>query len=232
MWASFTGWRMQERAPSGKSQTDDNAVRRARQHLAEFSERLAACPPPLRRVSCSFMGTHAGGRPAAARTAQVRAALDALRRVVQGLRMFSTRAEQATGLSGAQLFVLQQLAEAPARSLNELAVRTRTHQSSVSTVVTRLVERGLVSRKRSGEDARRVLLEVTPAGRALVTRAPETAQKRLITALEGLPAARRRSLMRDLETLVAALGMDHEPAALFFEPSEQSGGPHGQHRRR
>jgi len=132
--------------------------------------------------------------------------------------MFSTRAEQATGLSGAQLFVLQQLAEAPARSLNELAVRTRTHQSSVSTVVTRLVSRGLVSGRRAAADNRRLLLQLTPAGRALLAKAPETAQSRIIAALEKMPERRRLAQVAALESLVEALGVAGAAPTLLLEP--------------
>jgi DNA-binding MarR family transcriptional regulator len=169
------------------------------------------------------MGSHISLPGRTGRNAEVRAALDALRRLVQGIRTHAAQAERSTGLSGAQLFVLQQLAEAPAQSLNELAARTRTHQSSVSTVVTRLVERRLVSRRRAADDGRRLLLEVTPTGRAQLASAPESAQSRLIAALEALPTARRRSLVRDLGELVAALGMDREPPALFLEPPERPG---------
>ena len=56
--------------------------------------------------------------------------LDSLRRIVQALRGESSRrAEQDLGVSGAQLFVLDALALAPALSVNELAYRTRTHQN-------------------------------------------------------------------------------------------------------
>jgi DNA-binding MarR family transcriptional regulator len=169
------------------------------------------------------MGTHASsGRPSAAR-AEVRAGLDALRRIVQGVRLSSTHAERVTGLSGAQLFVLQQLAEAPAQSLNELAARTRTHQSSVSTVVTRLVEGRLVSRRRAAADGRRVSLQLSAAGRALLAGAPETAQSRLITALERMSPRRRAALVDGLATLVGALGMAAAPPAMFLEPTEESG---------
>jgi len=70
-------------------------------------------------------------------------ALDSLRRIVRVLREAARLAERRFGLSGAQLFVLHKLAGASPMSLNELARRTHTHQSSVSTVVTRLVEQRL-----------------------------------------------------------------------------------------
>jgi DNA-binding MarR family transcriptional regulator len=178
------------------------------------------------------MGTHtdsprrarADGKQAS-HAGDVRAALDALRRIVQGIRLSAAHAQRVTGLTGAQLFVLQQLAEGPAQSLNELALRTRTHQSSVSTVVTRLVGRGLVSRRRAPADGRRLVLDLTPSGRALLTDAPETAQSRLIARLERVPRTALRTLTGHLEQLVAALGMDAEPAPLFFESPEPPASP-------
>jgi DNA-binding MarR family transcriptional regulator len=178
------------------------------------------------RLFWECMGTYTSRRSRfPSRAGQIQAVLDALRRIVQGIRLYSAQAERRTGLSGAQLFVLQQLAQTPAQSLNELAARTRTHQSSVSTVVARLVARRLVSRRRAADDGRRLLLELTPSGRAVLAGAPETAQNRLIAALEALPAGPLRSLVAQLEDLVRALGMDAEPAALFLEPAEESGAP-------
>src|SRR5688572_30259953 len=45
--------------------------------------------------------------------------LEALRRIIRTLRVSAGEAERRTGVSTAQLFVLQQLAQAPAASLNE-----------------------------------------------------------------------------------------------------------------
>jgi DNA-binding MarR family transcriptional regulator len=82
-------------------------------------------------------------------------ALDAIRRIISVLRRSSRLAESEVGIGGAQLFVLQQLATAPARSINELAERTYTHQSSVSVVVRRLVKQRLVERRPGPDDRRR-----------------------------------------------------------------------------
>src|SRR4051812_22128057 len=112
-----------------------------------------------------------------------RRVLDALRRVVQSLRISARAAESEFGLSGAQLFVLQKLAEEPALSVNDLAQRTLTHQSSVSVVATRLVEKGLVTRRRATGDARRLELSITAKGRTMLRRSPLAAQEML---LEGV----------------------------------------------
>jgi hypothetical protein len=91
----------------------------------------------------------------------VRAVLDGVRRIVQSLRESSRWAEKYLGMTGAQLFVLQELDEAPAQSLNDLAARTHTHQSSVSTIVARLVDQGFVTRTRSSRDGRTIELHLS-----------------------------------------------------------------------
>jgi DNA-binding MarR family transcriptional regulator len=132
---------------------------------------------------------------------EVAAVLEGVRRVVRVLRVSSRATEQRLGVSGAQLFVLQQLAQAPARSLNELAERTHTDQSSVSVVVSRLVERGLVSRDISVEDSRRITISLTSAGRTVLRHAPEAAQARLVEALRRLPRTQLTGLARGLSSL-------------------------------
>jgi DNA-binding MarR family transcriptional regulator len=147
----------------------------------------------------------------------VQAVLDAVRRIVHALRASSRRAEQDVGLSGAQLFVLQKLAETPEISVNDLAARTHTHQSSVSAVVSRLVEKGLVRRTRAADDARRVALSLAPRAQRVVGRAPDVAQDRLIRAVEALPAAHRRRLALGLGALARAVDGDARPPRMFFE---------------
>jgi DNA-binding MarR family transcriptional regulator len=148
------------------------------------------------------------------------AALDAIRRIVQALRVSSRRVEQELGVSGAQLFVLHALSEAPADSLNELAARTFTHQSSVSVVVQRLVRKRFVTRTRSSDDRRRVTLTVTPAGRALLRNAPAVAQLRLVRGLRQMPPSQRQALTVSLDRLVRGLGELPSRPALLFEDGD------------
>lgn len=75
--------------------------------------------------------------------------MDSFRRIVRALRS-SHRAAGDLDLTGAQLFVLATLGTAVGpMGVKELAERTRTDQSTVSVVVGRLVDRGLVKRVRS-----------------------------------------------------------------------------------
>lgn len=139
-----------------------------------------------------------------------------LRSLVQALRAGAGVAEERTGLSVAQLFVLTKLAEGPAPSVNALAGRVHAHQSSVSVVVDALVAKGLVRRTADPGDRRRRLIALTLRGQARLGRAPDTVQSRLVRAISALPRARRARLAIDLERVVRTLGVPGHPA-LFLE---------------
>lgn len=146
-------------------------------------------------------------------------AMDSLRRVVHALRVATRASERAYGLSAAQVFVLRQLATTSRQSLSDLAARTRTTQSSISEVVARLVVRGLVTREPSAEDRRRAELSLTAAGHAMLASAPETVQERLLRGFDQLDQQSRTTLAENLESWLAASGLDDIAPALFFEPS-------------
>src|SRR3954471_6335450 len=146
-----------------------------------------------------------------------RRVVDALRRVVQSLRLSARAAETDLGLSGAQLFVLQKLSEERSLSVNDLAERTLTHQSSVSVVAARLVEKGLVARERAAGDARRLELSITPKGRAMLRKSPLAAQERLLHGLAEMSERERAQLAGLLERLNEGAGLADESPRMFFD---------------
>lgn len=150
-----------------------------------------------------------------ARAPDVRATLDAFRHIVQALRI----APGGRNISGAQLFALQQIAEHPDASVNEIAALTFTHQSSVSVVIQRLVDAGLVARIPSKQDRRQRRLAVTAKGSRAIERVPTTVQQRLVAAVSGLPPADRRSLARSLSVIARSVTPAGKmpPPPMFFE---------------
>lgn len=150
-------------------------------------------------------------------------ALDAIRRMVRTLRTSATDIERSTGLSAAQTFVLQLLADAPAESMNDLAARTLTDQSSVSVVVSRLAAKGLVVRGHSPADARRTRVTITDAGRARLTGQPVTVQARLIRALEQLSPDALTQLGEHLTQVTTLMGAAHELPSMLFEEDDPPG---------
>lgn len=155
-------------------------------------------------------------------THAVARSMNAIRSIVRALRINTRAIELKMGISLAQLFVLQQLAERSAASLNELAERTATHQSSVSVVVRRLVERGFVSRTASTTDKRRIEIELTPEGRRLLEGAPVTIQTQMMNAMQRLRPDDRGLLADLLERWLREAKIDFAAPPMLGEVEEDS----------
>ena len=147
--------------------------------------------------------------------------MDSFRRIVHALRS-SHRAASDLDLTGAQLFVLAALGSAGGPlGVKALADKTRTDQSTVSVVVGRLVNRGLVKRVRSASDTRRVELSLTARGRAALRKTPFTvAQSKLAEALGRLSKAEAATLKRTLKHIVEMMGEADAPAPMLFDDGD------------
>ncbi|MDQ6800128.1 MAG: MarR family transcriptional regulator [Acidobacteriota bacterium] len=139
------------------------------------------------------------------------------------LRLTDRAMQSEVGLSGAQLFVLHELEKATAMSLSELAEKTRTDQSSVSVVVSRLVEGGYIMRERDRRDARRLVLTLTKTGRSVAEESPPVAQERILEILERMQPAERRRFADLFGRMIEELGAARGAAPMLFE-EEPSGG--------
>jgi DNA-binding MarR family transcriptional regulator len=144
-------------------------------------------------------------------------ALQAIRRLIAALQASARAVEIRTGVTNAQLFLLRALEEREQLSVGELAVMARTQQSTASIIVQRLVRGGLVRRRASPDDARRVLLTLTARGRATLRHAPVPPTARLLSALQDLSPADRQALLRGLEALHRNLGLRREEPGMLFE---------------
>ena len=171
------------------------------------------------------MGSNSNdGRAVASDRQTIERAMNAMRSIVRAQRINTRAIELKMGISLAQLFVLQQLAERPSDSLNDLAERTATHQSSVSVVVRRLVERGLVSRTASAADKRRIEIDLTPAGRTLLADAPVTITKQLINGLSHMATSEQTELADLLEAWLRASKIDIAAPPMIGEVEDSEGG--------
>ena len=132
--------------------------------------------------------------------------LQQLRVVVRLAGNHSARVERSTGIPGAQLWALHEVAQADGLSVGELAARLRVHQTTVSNLLKRLEAAAMVRRGRSPRDGRIVHIHLTAAGRKALKRAPGPARGLLPNVLDGMSAAQRRKVHDGLAVLVDCLG--------------------------
>ena len=136
------------------------------------------------------------------------AASEALRqfRVIFGaVRQHYQDVEKACGISGAQIWALSALRDAPGMKVSELAQALSIHASTASNLLDKIEKAGLIRRERSSTDQRVVRLHLTEAGMQRVKDAPRPLTGILIHALSSLPEATLARLNDDLHQLIAQM---------------------------
>jgi MarR family transcriptional regulator, organic hydroperoxide resistance regulator len=129
-------------------------------------------------------------------------------RIIYGsVRQHFREIEQTCGVTGSQLWILQEVARAPGIGVSELAERLSIHQSTGSQLVEKLVGRGLIIKERSKEDQRRVGLQVTDEASGLLKNAPGPAEGVLPGALRALPESALLALDDSLVRVIGQLRM-------------------------
>jgi DNA-binding MarR family transcriptional regulator len=103
-------------------------------------------------------------------------------------------------LSRTEVGVLATLSESP-RRITELAQTEALAQPTVTQLVDKLEGRGLVARARFGDDARVVMVEVTPAGTEVFEEVRAEIRANMREALADLPDDELTDLVHAAETL-------------------------------
>jgi DNA-binding MarR family transcriptional regulator len=143
--------------------------------------------------------------------------LNSIRQLVRALRLYDREAQSKYGISAAQMFVLHALEQDEVLSLNELAERTATDQSSASVVVQRLVDAEYVTRTPRKDDRRHVELRLTQRGRGVIRRSPPPAQQRILAAIDAMPPRERKLFADLLENFVTTFGVRGKKVPMLFE---------------
>ncbi|MDE2199903.1 MAG: MarR family transcriptional regulator [Rhodospirillales bacterium] len=129
------------------------------------------------------------------------------------------RALAADGLTPTQLGVLEGLLHKGPLTHRELGRKVLTSAGNMTDVVDKLAARGLVVRVRAAADRRRVLVELTPAGRALISELFPRHAADIARAMAGLTGAEQRQL----GVLLRRLG--HAARQEAAEPPLETGAP-------
>jgi DNA-binding MarR family transcriptional regulator len=132
--------------------------------------------------------------------------LQQLRVVVRLAGSHSLQLERATGVPGAQLWALHEVASVKGSTVGELAARLRMHQTTVTNLLNRLEAQEMVLRERSPHDRRVVHIRITPTGRKALRRAPGLARGLLPRVLDEMTPAQLRKVHAGLAVLVDCMG--------------------------
>lgn len=130
--------------------------------------------------------------------------LDALKKfriVIRAAQRHSAWIEKRCGISGAQLWMLQELRDQPGIRVGQLATKLAIHQTTASNLLHELGQKGYVVKVRDTDDHRVVHLKLSKLGVAALAQAPKPARGLIPEAIIKLDERGLQDLNRALQEL-------------------------------
>jgi homoprotocatechuate degradation regulator HpaR len=106
------------------------------------------------------------------------------------------------GLNDQQGRIIRVLAEADQLEMRELSALTCIHAASLSRIIPRLVDEGIVQRWKDKDDARRVVVAIAPGGRAIFKVLARNSERVYAELASEIGSVRMRDLYRCLDALI------------------------------
>ncbi|MBI9019121.1 MAG: MarR family transcriptional regulator [Phycisphaerae bacterium] len=137
----------------------------------------------------------------------------AMRRIMRQVDIYSRKINDTFKVTVPQLLCLYSLQRCPEQSMSQLAKDVSLGTSTVNGIADRLEVKGLVKRRRSQKDRRKVFLDLTEKGKALVLAAPPMLQETLADELNKLPELEQATIALSLERVVKLMEAEHIDAS-------------------
>ena len=141
-----------------------------------------------------------------------------LRKIMQAISLHSRRLKKQVGLTGPQLIFLKEVVKTEEISVGEIARAISLSQATTTGILERLVKRGLVNRRRSDQDRRRVLVSITPAGEQIMSQAPPLMQASFLKQLENMADWEQTMILSALQRIVSMMGAETLTVAPILTP--------------
>jgi DNA-binding MarR family transcriptional regulator len=131
--------------------------------------------------------------------------VEALRRIIRAVDLHSRSLVQKYRLTGPQLVVLKAIAEDRPTSVGQIARAVHLSQATVTGILDRLEARRLVTRIRSQDDRRRVLVSVSAAAEEILRSTPPLLQEHFIKRFLDLDEREQGRILASLQQVVALM---------------------------
>jgi len=145
-----------------------------------------------------------------------------LRKVIRSIHLESKRIEKEYKISIPQLLALQHLEQKPnfQSTARDLKTFLKLNPSTISGIIGRLENKGLIARMPVLHDRRVTNIVLTKKGKKLLESAPMTIFERLNVELETLNEDELQGLHANLDFLVKAMGAEDIDAAPILTSQE------------
>lgn len=128
-----------------------------------------------------------------------------IRKIIRAVDVHSKKLRISAGITGPQLIILKELRLHDRITTTELAEKISLSQSTVTSILDRLVDRGLVSRNRDEIDKRKWFLEISNDGKAIVDSSPSAVQQDFVDSFLQLPEKEQKSMLDTLQNIAVMM---------------------------
>ena len=130
-----------------------------------------------------------------------------IRRLIHAGEIYTKELNRTYQVSVPQLLCLLSLYENGSLPPSQIAKNMMVGSSTVTGIIDRLEQKGLVKRERNSPDRRMITISLTETGKKLACNAPPPIRQELIDGLKRLPKSEIEKIIHGLEMLVNLIDM-------------------------
>ena len=128
-----------------------------------------------------------------------------IRRLMQAGELYTKELSKTYQVSAPQLHCLVALYDYGPLPPSQIARHVMVKSSTITGIIDRLEQKGLVTRLRNSPDRRVITIELTEAGRTLARNAPPPIQHKIVDGLKKLPESEVEQVINSLSKLTQML---------------------------
>jgi len=130
----------------------------------------------------------------------------ALRRIIHAFDLHSKRVCKLSGLTPPQILILKAIRDLGEVTSGRVSEQVSLSQATVTTIIDRLEQRGLIERYRSLRDRRIVHTKLTADGRKALRKSPPLLHENFNQTFSALDSSRQQTIISTLEDVAEMLG--------------------------
>jgi DNA-binding MarR family transcriptional regulator len=139
---------------------------------------------------------------------RIREVVHLMRRLMQAGERYTKELNKKFSVSAPQVASLLALLGDGSMSPSQIAKKIMVESSTVTGIIDRLEQKGLVARTRISQDRRVITVELTEAGRRLAENAPPPIQQKIVKGLRKIDEAERAQIIQTLNRLTDMIDAD------------------------
>ena len=132
---------------------------------------------------------------------RIREVVYLIRKLMQAGEIYTKELNRKFNVSAPQIATLLVLFEAGSMSPSQIAKKIMVKASTVTGIIDRLEQKGLVVRLRNSPDRRIITIELTESGRKLAENAPPPIQQKILQGLQKLEETEGEEIIHSLTRL-------------------------------